>query len=164
MATAALTRCEQGMHHYVVRLVKGPPFKGNEEMLYEGVRLKTFNDWPNWAAVWPTLLAKAGFYYTGTADQVACFCCSGRLKTWEAGDSPLMEHKRFFPQCRFVTGRDTRNVPLGEAPVVPSGGHGHKTYGCYTQLPRHVVASQHSSQPSPSSLGIQVSTFFNALP
>ncbi|KAI0227463.1 E3 ubiquitin-protein ligase XIAP [Lamellibrachia satsuma] len=122
MATTASTRSEQGMHHYVVRLIKRPPFKGNEEMQYEGVRLKTFNNWPNWAAVWPTLLAKAGFYYTGIADQVACFCCSGRLKTWEAGDSPLTEHKRFFPQCRFVTGQDSTNVPLGEAPEVSSCG------------------------------------------
>ncbi|KAK2182416.1 hypothetical protein NP493_354g01007 [Ridgeia piscesae] len=65
--------------------------------------------------LWPTLLAKAGFFYTKTADQVACFCCGGRLKTWEAGDSPMNEHKRFFPQCSFVTGRDSSNVPLGEA-------------------------------------------------
>ena len=130
-------------------------------MQFEGVRLSTFKDWPNWAAVWPTLLARSGFYYTGIADQVACFCCNGRLKTWEAGDSPLTKHKRFFPQCRFLTGRDTRNVPLGEAPEVPSGGQGHKTSGGYTQLARRaaVDASQHSSQPSPSSLGIQVSTF-----
>ena len=139
MATVASTRCEEGMHHYIVRLVKGPPFKGNEEMQYEGVRLKTFNNWPNWAAVWPTLLAKAGFYYTKTADQVACFCCSGRLKTWEAGDSPMTEHKRFFPQCRFVTGRDTRNVPLGEAAVVPSGGHGSHT--CNPHAPSNYYSS-----------------------
>ena len=130
-------------------------------MQYEGKRLGTFKNWPQWAGVWPTLLARAGFYYMGTADQVACFCCSGRLKTWEAGDSPLTEHKRFFPQCKFVTRRDTRNVPLGEALVVPSGGQGHKTSVCYTQLARLAAAdaSQHSSQPSPSSLGIQVSTF-----
>ncbi|KAI0238859.1 Baculoviral IAP repeat-containing protein 1e [Lamellibrachia satsuma] len=104
------------MDLYFKRLVNGPPFRRNEEMRYEGVRLITFNHWPNWAAVWPTQLARAGFYYTKTADKVACFCCSGRLKTWEAGDSPLTEHKRFFPQCQFVTGRDTRNVPLGEPP------------------------------------------------
>ena len=103
------------MGPYFKREIRGPPFQGNEEMRYGGVRLKTYKNWPKWGAVWPTLLARAGFYYTGTADQVACFCCGGRLKSWESGDSPMTEHKRFFPRCRFVTGRDSTNVPLGEA-------------------------------------------------
>ena len=119
MATAVAS-FKISMDPYFKILVKGIPFKGNEEMKYEGIRLKAFKDWPNWAAVWPTLLARAGFYYTGTADQVVCFCCNGRLKTWEAGDSPLSEHKRFFPQCRFVTGRDSTNVPMGETPEGPT--------------------------------------------
>ena len=129
-ATADSTQTEPRMDTYFSRRIKGPPFERKEEMQYEGVRLETFKNWPNWAAVWPTLLAKAGFYYTKTADQVACFSCSGRLKTWEAGDSPLTEHKRFFPQCRFVTGRDSSNVPLGgmiETPEVPPGGQNNHT-------------------------------------
>ena len=109
------------MDAYFVRLVKGPAFRQNEEMQYEGVRLTTFKDWPGWGSVWPTVLAKAGFFYKKTADQVACFCCGGRLKTWEVGDSPMVEHKRFFPKCRFVTGRDSTNVPLWDRPQTPSG-------------------------------------------
>ena len=66
MATAAAAQRETGMDLYFVRKVKGPPFKGPEEMQYEGVRLTTFKDWPRWGSVWPTLLAKAGFYYTKT--------------------------------------------------------------------------------------------------
>ena len=115
------------MGPYFMRLVKGPPFRRHEEMQYEGVRLNTFKNWPNWAAVWPTVLARAGFYCTGTEDQVACFCCSGRLKTWEAGASPLTEHRRFFPQCRFVSGQDSSNGPLGEASEVSSGGNWSRT-------------------------------------
>ena len=133
---------------------KGHPFKPCEEMKYEGIRLTTFKDWPGWGSVWPTVLAKAGFFYTKTADQVACFCCGGRLKTWEAGDSPMTEHKRFFPTCRFVTGQDSTNVPLGEAPMVPSGGHG----GCtsaktnyYSKLAKQAAAG-HSEASGPSSL------------
>ncbi|KAK2159260.1 hypothetical protein NP493_1730g00016 [Ridgeia piscesae] len=82
----------------------------------ETLRLNTFKTWPNWAAAWPTLLVKAGFYYTGTADQVACFCCSGHLKNWQAGDSATAEHKRYFPHCRFVAGLDSTNVPPSEMP------------------------------------------------
>ena len=142
------------MDPYFEQKVKGHQFKPCEEMKYEGVRLTTFKDWPRWGAVWPTVLAKAGFFYTKTADQVACFCCGGRLKTWEAGDSPMTEHKRFFPQCRFVTGQDSTNVPFGEAPVVPSGGHG----GCtsvktdyYSTLAKQAAAGR-SEASGPSSL------------
>ena len=114
-------------------------------MQYEGVRLNTFKKWPNWATVRPTVLARAGFYFTGKEDQVACFCCSGRLKYWAAGDSPLTEHRRFFPQCRFVTGQDSTNVPLGEASEVPSGGHccrTHKKSDHYSQLARRAAAGR----------------------
>ena len=145
---AVLKMTSARMGSYFKRLGKGPPFRGNEEMQYEAVRLKSFKDWPNWAAVWPTLLTRAGFYYTKTADQVACFCCSGRLKTWEAGDSPLTEHKRFFPQCRFMTGRDSTNVPLGEAPEVPPCGQSSCTKaksGYYVQQAKHAAAN--NSQP-----------------
>ena len=122
---------------YFVRKVRGPQFKGHEEMQYEGIRLITFKDWPGWGSVWPTLLAKAGFFYTKTADQVACFCCGGRLNTWEARDSPMTEHKHFFPRCRFVTGQDNTNVPLGGStiespPVTTSGGPAKQTHSSHS--------------------------------
>ena len=101
------------------RLMNGPPYNQNDMMHYESLRLNTFNTWPNWAAAWPSLLVKAGFYYTGTEDQVACFCCSGHLKNWQAGDSPMAEHKRNFPHCRFVTGLDSTNVPLEKTSEMP---------------------------------------------
>ena len=53
----------------------------------------------------------------------------------------MVEHNHFFPRCSFVTGRDSTNVPLGEAPEVPSD-----------------AAANSSLQPK--SLKVQVS-FFN---
>ena len=108
------------MEIYSRRKVAGPPFEEGEEMKYEGVRVTTFNVWPRRAKMWPTRLAKAGFYYTGQNEQVACFSCNGHLNTWKAGDSPMTEHKRLFPRCEFVTGIDSTNVPLGEAPQTPT--------------------------------------------
>ena len=139
MATARRT-IPPRLGPYFKRINDGPPFKANEEMQYEAVRLMTFKDWPKWGAVWPTVLAKAGFFYTKTADQVACFCCSGRLKTWESGDSPMDEHKRFFPRCRFVMGRDSTNVPLGEAPEVSSCEQNSSKSGYYTQVAKRAAA------------------------
>ena len=115
------------MEIYCRRKVAGPPFKDGEEMKFEGVRVTTFIDWPKRAKMWPTRLAKAGFYYTGRQEQVACFSCGGRLNTSKAGNSPMTEHKCLFPRCKFVTGCDSTNVPLGETLETPtwcSGRHG----------------------------------------
>ena len=46
-------------------------------------RLQSFNSWPKSLSQKPTLLAKAGFYYTGTGDRVCCFCCG--LGPWTDG-------------------------------------------------------------------------------
>uniref|UniRef100_A0A803TKV0 RING-type E3 ubiquitin transferase n=1 Tax=Anolis carolinensis TaxID=28377 RepID=A0A803TKV0_ANOCA len=46
--------------------------------------------------------AKAGFYYIGPADKVACFVCGGHLGNWEPKDNAMSEHRRHFPTCPFV--------------------------------------------------------------
>ncbi|NXY49030.1 XIAP ligase, partial [Ceuthmochares aereus] len=80
-------------------------------MCREETRLKSFQDWPPDSQLTPKELANAGFYYTGVGDQVACFCCGGKLKKWEPSDRAWSEHKRHFPKCFFVLGRDVGNVP-----------------------------------------------------
>ncbi|KAI4873752.1 hypothetical protein NFI96_010610 [Prochilodus magdalenae] len=77
----------------------------------EEERLRTFQQWPRDAAVNPADLARAGFYFLGRGDTVQCFCCAGVLRCWVRGDEPLGEHKRHFPSCLFVLGRNVGNVP-----------------------------------------------------
>ena len=43
-------------------------------------------------------MATAGFYYTGTNDQVRCFWCGIELRN-EPGDDPWCEHARYSPIC-----------------------------------------------------------------
>ncbi|KAF1423662.1 E3 ubiquitin-protein ligase XIAP, partial [Spheniscus humboldti] len=83
----------------------------NPAMCSEESRLKSFHNWPLNGQLTPKELANAGFYYTGVGDQVACFCCGGKLKKWEPSDRAWSEHKRHFPKCFFVLGRDVGNVP-----------------------------------------------------
>ncbi|NWT04148.1 XIAP ligase, partial [Mionectes macconnelli] len=83
----------------------------NPAMCSEEMRLKSFHSWPLNDQLTPKELANAGFYYTGVGDQVACFCCGGKLKNWEPIDRAWSEHKRHFPKCLFVLGRDVGNVP-----------------------------------------------------
>ncbi|NXX58096.1 XIAP ligase, partial [Scopus umbretta] len=89
----------------------------NRAMCSEETRLKSFHKWPLSAQLTPKELANAGFYYTGIGDQVACFCCDGKLKMWEPTDRAWSEHKRHFPKCFFVLGRDVGNVPSESIPA-----------------------------------------------
>ena len=83
-----------------------------QELYSEEKRLRTFRCWPPSAAVSPAGLAKAGFYYLGQADRVRCAFCAGTVVSWQVGDHPWAEHQRLFPQCSFMQGLETRNIPL----------------------------------------------------
>ncbi|XP_076594613.1 E3 ubiquitin-protein ligase XIAP [Chaetodon auriga] len=50
----------------------------------------------------PERLARAGFYSTGTADRVLCFCCGGGLKGWQPEEDPWEEHAKHYPGCSFL--------------------------------------------------------------
>ncbi|XP_034970914.1 baculoviral IAP repeat-containing protein 2 isoform X3 [Zootoca vivipara] len=73
----------------------------NYAMSTEEVRLHTFESWPL-TFLSPSSLAKAGFYYIGPVDRVACFACGGQLSNWEPKDNAMSEHRRHFPNCPFV--------------------------------------------------------------
>lgn len=89
----------------------------NRAMWSEETRLKSFHNWPLNGQLTPQELANAGFYYTGVGDQVACFCCGGKLKNWEPTDRAWSEHRRHFPKCLFVLGRDVGNVSSDSIPA-----------------------------------------------
>jgi len=86
----------------------------------ESARLKTFESiiWPhNNTPLTPQRLAAAGFYAAPTskaADRVVCFACENALTNWDPTDDPWLEHQTWYPQCPFVQGRQTGNVPLSK--------------------------------------------------
>lgn len=84
----------------------------DKRLVQEDFRLGTFVNWPQDAPVQPRDLAKAGFYYTNSADRVKCAFCKGILRNWEQGDDAMVEHRSHFPNCAFVKGDPTGNVPL----------------------------------------------------
>jgi len=80
----------------------------------EQIRLSTFYDWPERVAriVEPRDVAKAGMFYTGQTDRVQCAFCWGYLRNWVQGDVPADEHRRHFPECRFIgQQKDFRDGP-----------------------------------------------------
>ena len=50
----------------------------------------------------PDSFAKAGFYYSGTTDNMMCFWCGLGLNHWEATDDPITEHVKFAPRCTWL--------------------------------------------------------------
>uniref|UniRef100_A0A8D0CA55 RING-type E3 ubiquitin transferase n=1 Tax=Salvator merianae TaxID=96440 RepID=A0A8D0CA55_SALMN len=81
-------------------------------MRSEEKRLRTFRHWPATVPAFPEDLAAAGFFFLGPDDRVKCFCCGGVLYDWLAEDDPIAEHKKFFPTCRFIQGKDVGNRPM----------------------------------------------------
>ncbi|XP_063807591.1 putative inhibitor of apoptosis [Pseudophryne corroboree] len=81
------------------------PLRGSDSNSYmytEEARLDTYTNWP--VTFLPSSqLAKAGFYYIGPGDKVACFSCDGKLNNWEPNDNAMSEHRRHFPNCQFVS-------------------------------------------------------------
>ncbi|XP_004649092.2 baculoviral IAP repeat-containing protein 2 isoform X2 [Octodon degus] len=70
-------------------------------MSTEEARLLTYKMWPL-TFLSPLDLARAGFYYIGPGDRVACFACCGKLSNWEPKDDAMSEHQRHFPNCPFL--------------------------------------------------------------
>lgn len=81
-------------------------------LLYESVRRQTFSTW-TLTFLDPDKLAAAGFFYLRTDDHVQCAFCQGIVGFWDPSDDPLTEHKKHFPNCPFVAGVATGNVPKG---------------------------------------------------
>ncbi|OXU22592.1 hypothetical protein TSAR_012529 [Trichomalopsis sarcophagae] len=82
-------------------------------MNYEVNRLRTFLDWPANCPVSTGRIAKAGFYYTGTAQIAQCFLCGTRVSEWNFGDQAMALHRIANPECPFVLDPiATCNVPL----------------------------------------------------
>ena len=75
-------------------------------------RLMTFTRWPKDFAIAPQNLARAGFFYTGTDDQVQCAFCEKTLMNWDHGDDPMTEHWKHVPKCPFVLQYDVGNIPI----------------------------------------------------
>ncbi|XP_046876588.1 baculoviral IAP repeat-containing protein 2 [Hypomesus transpacificus] len=98
-----------------------PPTCHNPSMRREQDRLDSFNTWVL-STITPSELAKAGFYYLGMGDRVACFTCGGQLSNWEPGDRAVSEHQRHYPNCRFVRGDRAENVSLAGVAGAGSAG------------------------------------------
>uniref|UniRef100_A0A3B3ZPF6 RING-type domain-containing protein n=1 Tax=Periophthalmus magnuspinnatus TaxID=409849 RepID=A0A3B3ZPF6_9GOBI len=121
-------------------------------MRREQDRLDSFHTWTV-TVITPAELAKAGFYYLGQGDRVACFSCGGQLSNWEPGDRAVSEHQRHYPNCRYVRGDRADNVSLASATAAS---------GAITQqLPGGASALSNVSNPAMAQSEERLLTFVN---
>lgn len=102
------------------RFIDSLAVTGNNQrylMFSEAARRETFSQWPHMDYQWakPDQMAQAGFYHNPNDsgdDRAMCFTCNVCLVSWEKNDEPWCEHERHSPNCPFVKGEYTQNVPL----------------------------------------------------
>lgn len=81
-------------------------------------RLSSFQHFPLSKEVSAERLARAGFYFTGEADQVRCFSCHATVKDWNQGDTPLKRHHQASPNCKFLScAHGLRTSDLVHSPI-----------------------------------------------
>ncbi len=80
-------------------------------------RINSFKDWPQ-HLVWPTRLAKAGFYYDETRSVTVCFCCGLEIHAefWTRGVNPRNVHQEKRCDCQFLNGTSD-NVSMLPRPI-----------------------------------------------
>ncbi|XP_045198428.2 baculoviral IAP repeat-containing protein 7-like [Mercenaria mercenaria] len=132
-----------------------------EFMNYEWGRYESFKNFPMESPVTPMRLASNGFYYTGTKDTVECFSCKLKYSGWKEGDEPDDLHKRLSPDCNFMKGVDSTNVPIhptsesisngSEYPMEGAIGGANYTTENYRESYNAVVHAQRQSRQSQAS-------------
>nr|XP_053656418.1 baculoviral IAP repeat-containing protein 3-like [Cherax quadricarinatus] len=79
--------------------------------IFERRRLESFLNWPL-DYIKQSDLANNGFYYVNFEDRVYCEFCTHGIYYFDPGDIPIQEHKKHSPNCRFLNGYVTENIPI----------------------------------------------------
>ena len=103
-------KCCDSILHAVVNLqyTQGVYFYEIQYKGYEHLQKRMDSFVMEYRQLWPLIrgnyrhLARAGFFYLGKSDFVACFRCGGVLTNWREGDDPFVEHARWYPYCIFI--------------------------------------------------------------
>ena len=93
----------------------GDSIAPNPQMESHLMRLATFRSLPESASLSPSMASKAGLYYTGEGDTVACYSCGLRLNHLESGVQPMTVHRQLSPECQFVVSQQSHSAPIGRA-------------------------------------------------
>ncbi|MDP0561742.1 MAG: baculoviral IAP repeat-containing protein [Candidatus Endonucleobacter sp. (ex Gigantidas childressi)] len=85
-------------------------------MKTEFARLSSFSSFPRFYSIYPSDLARVGFYYTNIGEEAECkcFCCEKTYKDWKEGDEPYAIHNFISPNCAYIKGEESGNIPMND--------------------------------------------------
>ncbi|CAC5399286.1 BIRC7_8 [Mytilus coruscus] len=66
------------------------------------IREQSFIGWTSDCVIPIWMFAKAGFFYKGFADIVACFECGIIHRRWQKDDDPVKKHILLQPECPYI--------------------------------------------------------------
>jgi hypothetical protein len=90
--------------------LKSPDLR--DDMKYEFLRLKSFNQRSNTEKGFAIRLASAGFYFVGPGNKVRCFVCLREKDDWMEQDESWEVHRNLNSHCGYLTKEDCTNVPI----------------------------------------------------
>ena len=131
----------KGLDYHIIKQMTGDLISIQEEMMYEGNRLCSFQAWPTNAKAYAFQLVRSGFYYSGEADEVVCFACEGRIRDWQDDDIPMQKHIERYPNCPFVCGQIS-----GINLMPPVLDDGHPTIQLMKRVDEVVVRTSETNQ------------------
>lgn len=112
------------MENYLKCDCREPIYSKVMALNMESVRLQTFytNNWNS--HINPQVLARQGFYYLKTNDNVRCYFCHLEIGMWQKNDDPLIEHLKYSPFCPIFMKKENKlkntttsamdNIPINE--------------------------------------------------
>lgn len=77
----------------------------------ESNRRQSFQKWSDIVSeAFIEKLVANGFFRTNNGTRITCFWCSGSLDSWNSKDNLMVEHVRWFPNCRFAQSQCHQNL------------------------------------------------------
>ena len=92
--------------------MSGDHISPNPQMESQLMQLASYSNMPPSTPLSAAVASKAGLYYTGVGDTVACHSCGLRLNRWEPGVNLMNVHRRLSPWCMAVSPQQTQSVPM----------------------------------------------------
>ncbi|XP_062596844.1 uncharacterized protein LOC134258339 [Saccostrea cucullata] len=97
---------------FLQQVINGDEEAIESRMRLEWFRIITFQTYPANVGISTIKLANNGFYYTGHTIETRCYFCRQTYNEWSAESNIEAVHRQISPDCPFINGRPTNNVPI----------------------------------------------------
>lgn len=103
---------QEGLESVLQPLDNETRTESEDHMRSEWLRVTTFQTFPSDVGISSVKLAKNGFYYTGQNKETKCHFCSKTYNEWTSTSDIEAIHRQISPDCPFINGRETNNIPI----------------------------------------------------